>query len=110
MECKCGKLAARDCDYSKCAHCCPGCPRHPSEQECQVCEYLLHECDCSDCGNIECHKKVPHYNEYNCNLCGPMCEECFGNEFMSWSGETYCEICGNGMYNGGIDNSSDEGW
>ena len=110
MNCSCLKLAAKDCDNAQCGDCCAGCPRHPSEECCEICDMFMHECDCTECNYDECWNRIPCDSEYCCTLCGPMCEDCFGNPYMSWSGETYCEICGNGMAIGGNDNSPDEWW
>ena len=110
-ECSCGKAAARDCENDMCGDCCPGCPRHPSEEECNVCSMLMHECECTECSIYHCSNKVPYDCEYYCDRCGPMCQECFGDEYISWDGGRYCESCGHGMHNGGIDNRGpSENW
>lgn len=110
-QCVCGKSAAKDCEHGRCGDCCDGCPRHPSEDCCDICEQLMHECDCEECGEYDCYRKVPYDCEYNCARCGPMCEDCFGEEYVAWNGETYCECCGDGMHHGGNDNSGPkENW
>ena len=71
-QCVCGKSAAKDCDYGRCGDCCDGCPRHPSEDCCDICEQPMHECDCEECGEYDCYRKVPYDCEYNCARCGRM--------------------------------------
>ena len=107
-QCACGKAAAKDCDNGQCGDCCSGCPRHPSDECCEICDMLMHECDCVECNYHDCYCRVPYDSEYCCANCGPMCVDCFGNPYVCWVGDTYCEICGNGMENGGSDNSGQE--
>ena len=88
MNCQCGNPAARDCSYGRCGGCCPGCERHPSEECCDICEYLLHECDCTTCNGYCCERKLPYDCEDRCSSCGCLCEDCFGDGYVCWVGDT----------------------
>ena len=80
-QCACGKTAANDCDNGQCGDCCNGCPRHPSDECCEICDMPMHECDCVECNYYDCYCRVPYDSEYCCANCGSMCVDCFGNPY-----------------------------